>query len=502
MKMKMKKNTLILILLLNFTNLFSQNNWEYYFRINTGNNGYGYDEGLVDIHEINNGDIISIGYRYFDYYHKNDTKTILRLHNGKTGKVYKEVEYSIDSLETILHWIFYDKETGIFTIVGSGHYIDVDKNIKRGYFLLTQWDKDLKLIKESTFRLKPKDEDLNLWYFSGHYTEDGKYLVYCLYNENIEDVSRGNYKLLLKIDKLGNIIKEKIYSDKIDKTPNYTLIEDKKNNQYLMLGSSKTYYLDKDFEKVDSAYLIYISKYFNAYHTTAKMLSPDTLLLTARINDFHRGMALLTTDMKYVNSVDLTTKEDPGTIEFLLGRRSMDYIDTSNVFVASQEYHFDYYSVSKVNSKLTPYWIKYCSENDTLRHFLWSIIATLDRGCIIAGTRDSKGDNVINSGKNGAWMQKFDSEGNTVSTTELAPNAWSITVYPNPSPGKFKINIDGKTQDTKLELYDMQGKVVKRFTGLIQGENRLYMYDIPHGIYVWQLSRAGKILGTGKWVKE
>ncbi len=401
-----------------------------------------------------------------------------------------------------MHWIFYDKETGIFTIVGSGHYIDVDKNIKRGYFLLTQWDKDLRLIKETTFRLKPKDKDLNLWYFSGHYTEDGEYLVYCLYNENIENVSRGNYKLLLKIDKLGKVIKEKVYSDKIDKTPNYTLIEDKKNNQYLMLGSSRTYYLDNDFEKVDSAYLIYISKYFNAYHTTARMLSPDTLLTTARINDFHRGLALLTTDMKYVNSVDLTTKEDPGTIEFLLGNRSLDYIDTSNIFVASQEYHFNYYTLSKVNSKLTPYWIKYCSVDDTLGHTLFSMKATLDGGCLVAGGKGNKEYEFARPGLIGSWMQKFDSDGNTVSTTELAPNAWSITVYPNPSSGEFSINIEGKAQNTKLELYDMQGRVVKRFTGLIQGKNRLDMYDIPHGIYVWQLSRAGKILGTGKWVKE
>ena len=132
---------------------------------------------------------------------------------------------------------------------------------------------------------------------------------------------------------------------------------------------------------------------------------------------------------------------------------------------------------------------------------LWNTTATSDGGVILSGSKGKYREYLLPENQ-GAWMQKFDSDGNTVSTTELTPNAWSITVYPNPSQGEFSINIEGKAQNAKLELYDMQGRVAKKFSSLIQGKNRLDMYDIPQGIYVWQLSRAGKILGTGKWVKE
>ncbi len=493
-----KKIQLILIILLNISILHSQNYWEYFYRNNSANNDY--DESIANLEEINNGDIITVGLR-FD---KNEViNSIIRLHLGQSGEVYREENYSIDSLETSLRWIFYDTKSEIFTIIGSAHYEDTINHFKRGYFLITRWNKDLNLLRDTIFPLEPIGENYYLWYFSGNYTENGNYLIHCKYNKNYKDVRFGNIEMSLLINKKGEIIKKYVLKDNVFTGQHCSIVEDNKRNGYMVIGST-TYMLDSNFVVKDSILALNTDKYINLNHTTVRMFAPDTLLLTARINDFHRGLAFLTFDSEYINyvkSVDLTTKEG-NPIEVLLVHRAMDYQDSSIIYVVSQDNHFSYFTVSKVNSILEPYWIKYCSENDTLTHYLYSMVATKDSGCIVAGTRARIPPVDGKSLKYGAWMQKFDSDGNTVSTTELAPNAWSITVYPNPSSGEFSINIEGKAQNTKLELYDMQGRVVKRFTGLIQGKNRLDMYDIPHGIYVWQLSRAGKILGTGKWVKE
>ncbi len=102
----------------------------------------------------------------------------------------------------------------------------------------------------------------------------------------------------------------------------------------------------------------------------------------------------------------------------------------------------------------------------------------------------------------GAWMKKFDADGNSVSTQDIPKSLWEITLFPNPSQGDFKIAIDGNAQKTMLQLYDMQGRKVKSFSNLVEGINYINMYNVPKGIYLWKLEKEGRIIGDGKWVKR
>jgi len=500
-----KKILFTLVFTLLVISVYSQNVWEYYFRDIEGNNGSGFDELILNVEEIENGDLISTTWRYYDYYNQNEAPAIIRLHNGKTGEVYKEVEYNIDSLTPQLDWIFYDKESEIFTIIGAAHYINVEEKYRRGYFLLTRWDKDLNLLKDTLVRLEPVDQNFYLWYFNCNYTKERDYLVFGKYGDKFDSPPiNGNTDLLIKIDKSGEIIKKKFYKNDISSGQHGNLIEDIENDRYILLGPN-TYFLDSNFMKIGSFYVEDLPDgvEFQFNHTTAMIFPPNKLLLTAQINYFHRGVALMSLDLQYIKSYDLTTNTKPNTIEFLLGRRSMDYIDTSSIYLVSQERYSHYYTLSRVNSELEPYWIKYFSENDTLGHFLWSMKATLDGGCIIAG---DKGISKVGSYKlphhPGSWMKKYDKSGNSVSIEDFEKDKWEITVYPNPSKGDFIIEIEGNTSKTNLKFFDIQGRVLKVFNALLSGTNNLQMNELLSGMYIWKLEKNGRIIGNGKWVKN
>jgi hypothetical protein len=119
------KLLIVLVIAISGISVYSQSTWEYFYRLNDENSGR-FDELILNIEEIDNGDIVSTSYRYYGYYNQNESIAIVRLHDGNTGEVYKEAIYSIDSLTPQFNWIFYDKESEVFTIVGSAHYIDVE----------------------------------------------------------------------------------------------------------------------------------------------------------------------------------------------------------------------------------------------------------------------------------------------------------------------------------------------------------------------------------------
>jgi len=111
-------------------------------------------------------------------------------------------------------------------------------------------------------------------------------------------------------------------------------------------------------------------------------------------------------------------------------------------------------------------------------------------------------DNNLELYEYGSWMKKFDADGNSVGTSDIPKSSWEITVYPNPSQGDFKVDIGGNARDTRLKLFDMQGKLVKTYDNLLSGINRLNLQNLSQGMYVWKMEKDGKILGSGKWVKR
>jgi len=90
--------------------------------------------------------------------------------------------------------------------------------------------------------------------------------------------------------------------------------------------------------------------------------------------------------------------------------------------------------------------------------------------------------------------------------TKLVPGNNLITVYPNPASGNVSISFaTAVTSKTKLELYDMNGKLVKNLYEGVLGENArkkidLHTKGLPSGIYIVSLQTGNKIVSQNKLV--
>ena len=489
----MKNLILLIILVFKTLTIFSQSNWEYFNQNNSE------EERIISVEEVNKDTLITASNVLHVKGDENKAKGIIRYISNKTGEVLAEKEYKIDSLGTKFEKIFYNKKSHTFVIVGSAFY--ENESYKRGYFLITSWNSKINLLKDTIIRIEPENENNYLWYMDGDFTFEGDILLLGIITDDLENINQNRKYLFLLLSKDGKIKKIRYYKPNVTfEGINSSLIENFDNNGYMFIGQESKI-MNNNFEIIDSI-ITWDSKYMLLYNYNAKKISNSKFLINIAFDgwgeSYNKGIAYYDYKFNLIKKAKISIKNY--NVDFPIARRNFDYIDTSIIYAGCQEGNFKNFTLAKFNSNLNAYWIKYFGDDGKGR-MLWNITATSDGGVILSGSKGKYREYLLPENQ-GAWMQKFDSDGNTVSTIEPTSNAWSITVYPNPSSGEFSINIESKAQNTKLELYDIQGKIVKRFPSLIQGKNRLYMYDIPHGIYVWQLSRAGKILGTGKWVKE
>jgi hypothetical protein len=141
------------------------------------------------------------------------------------------------------------------------------------------------------------------------------------------------------------------------------------------------------------------------------------------------------------------------------------------------------------------------SENDTIAHAIMGLVACSDGGFLVYGIKGKKVDYSYIPVDYGTWILKLDENGNTVSTADPVPGKWEITVFPNPSTGDFRIDIAGDTQDATLMLFDMQGRMMRHYEQLGQGQHTFDFSALPVGTYIWKLTHKGKALGEDRWVK-
>ncbi|HLO82840.1 MAG TPA: serine hydrolase [Chitinophagaceae bacterium] len=116
--------------------------------------------------------------------------------------------------------------------------------------------------------------------------------------------------------------------------------------------------------------------------------------------------------------------------------------------------------------------------------------------------------------KKGAYLSSFGSEYLTATAraelpgnnTELVPSRQLISVYPNPASGNVSISFTTtETSKTKLELYDMSGKLVRNlFEGVLNNHSRkqlnLNVESLPSGIYIVRLHLGNKIVSQNRMV--
>jgi len=482
----MNKKTIFyifLLLILGTCKISAQSTWEYYYKKDNR------AEKIDFVEEISDNNLVTVSSSVI-INKKSYIKSILKIHDKDTGKVIKETEYSIDTLSTYLTWVFYSDSTKNIVAVGSA--FKRYESYREGYFLLTVWDNDLNLLKDTLFRTQPQHDNFYISHTSGNYTLNGDFILIAnIQNGSNPPFGKDKLELFIRIDKNGDILKQKYKNIKKYGGIQAAIVEFNEE-KYIVIGG-ESFILDKNFETVDSIIPPFL---FNTvgYESYSMKYNDKYLVFTG---SECRELGFYNKNLEQIKSFNLCkTYEEFGNFH-----RVFDFIDTSAIFVSMDQFSHEYFSLTKLNSNLEPYWVRYF-DNNKIGNTLTSITATTDGGCIITGARGKRKNGEVGLYEYGSWMKKFDADGNSVGTSDIPKSSWEITVYPNPSQGDFKVDIGGNARDTRLKLFDMQGKLVKTYDNLISGINRLNLQNLSQGMYVWKMEKDGKILGSGKWVKR
>ncbi len=485
----MKSIFLFIIFLLSMSNVKSQNTWEFFHK---EKNRYNVIDHMV---EINDQNFISTEFVVFglnsDY--ENTNYALVQKRHGESGNIYKEVVYKIDSLSTRLDWIFYNPDKETYTIVGSAHKYFNEK--RRGYFVVTHWDEELNLLSDTLVRLQPLNENNFIFFINGVKSSENEYLVIGNYKENLE-IPINKKSIFAKINDNGHVLHTNWMKE--FNGNHCSIIEDKVLDRLILPGQI-TYFTDYEFNKIDSITTFNSIDYFPQFSYNTTRFKDSLFLVTANIKYADtKGLALFDKNMKLVKSIAISKPNF--FVDQLFQKKSLDFIDTSTIYMGTQFGDSGYYTLAKVNSNLQPYWIRYMSENDTIAHAIMGLVACSDGGFLVYGIKGKKVDYPIPVDY-GTWILKLDENGNTVSTADPVPGKWEITVFPNPSAGEFRIDIAGDSQDATLMLFDMQGRMMRNYEQLGQGQHTFDFSDLPVGTYIWKLMHKGKALGEDRWVK-
>ena len=84
---------------------------------------------------------------------------------------------------------------------------------------------------------------------------------------------------------------------------------------------------------------------------------------------------------------------------------------------------------------------------------------------------------------------------------EEAHDAGFVVAMAYPNPGKNVLNIRTALQNARVEVYDMNGKLIHS-QALTENATGIDATDWAEGVYVWKVIVDGKEAEVGKWIKE
>jgi hypothetical protein len=214
------------------------------------------------------------------------------------------------------------------------------------------------------------------------------------------------------------------------------------------------------------------------------------------------------TDDVAIDSLFYTPSTDTN---FYGGARENTVINGNNVFI-SGFYNVDAWMFPY---NYNPSWVTITKTDINLNvistHFFggdaqycpYSIIATADGGCFVNGySYDYLNNLQFGDYELDVFALKVNSEGIITDIPEVA--TWKYTnaiVYPNPGRDNLTIQSGPQINGALFSLFDMQGHTLLE-EKITTTQSRINTLNLSSGTYLWRIIYKGKIIETGKWVKE
>lgn len=370
------------------------------------------------------------------------------------------------------------------------------------YFWVTKFDADFNLILNSKF---PVDGRVVTVYSYSIYNSEGNIVSVMPYETNPPNTKLVIYEInqsgeliqFRNLESYGNGI---IYScDLIEVEPNEYRIYTSSSLQKTICYCNE---VNSDFDLIDS----YTLPWYLGDLTTVKKINDTSLIIAGKKilfennDDFQLG--IIETDLQN----NLLISNDFGktdTNDYPGNHNTMDFLEIDNIYYGgTSNLTYPYFSnipswllLNKIDENLNLKWQKYYGGDAC--YLLMSILATLDGGCVMAGSRY---DYQTQNQERDVYLIKVNEDGLITWAHNIPEITKEILIYPN--PGNDLIHIKSFQNTLTIELYNNNGQ--QTISHKITNQNiTLNTRNLNSGIYFYRiLNDKNKTIETGKWIKN
>lgn len=180
-----------------------------------------------------------------------------------------------------------------------------------------------------------------------------------------------------------------------------------------------------------------------------------------------------------------------------------------NYYIAGQDPHaprYDFSSGFKFSPAGDSLWYRQYHHQDSIDDsYIWSFAPTSDTGFVHFGVFIDNDNDYDPQRLQYSWLLKTDKHGctaegcETIGLKEKPANELRIEVYPNPSSGKFVLDIVAEAMPEKLQaqVYDAVGNRVYE-TMLQNNRSEIDISHLPSGMYMLHLKNNNGLIHTQK----
>jgi hypothetical protein len=242
------------------------------------------------------------------------------------------------------------------------------------------------------------------------------------------------------------------------------------------------------------------AKYFNNSHY---LLSGKKTMYNSSPQDDQLAIMIMDTsdvmiDIKYFGAPD--TLDYPSVFE------NLSFTDTNSIFYGGTKNTIyttfppipSWFIINNLKSNLDLNWQKFYGGDAYYQ--MWTMIATTDGGCLMAGTRY---DYLTQNNERDIFIIKVDANGLVTGVNDEPPliPVHDAILYPNPATENVTIEFSQLYTSATLQLMDISGKTVFR-SQLTSNRQTIDISAFPAGTYVYTIFNQKGLEETGKLVVE
>ncbi|NPD45706.1 T9SS type A sorting domain-containing protein [Lentimicrobium sp. S6] len=319
-------------------------------------------------------------------------------------------------------------------------------------------------------------------------------------------------KLILELDQNGAIVYDSIYNQSgHEGICDFIKVPNSDHSILLCYPNFEGGNIKKEINVLDENYDLVFSKFMDTdgFYRSIRAKSDSVFLLSSREYDQSYDPTAWFSSIRKLNvnydELGNLIYGSPDSLSYPAKYNSLAFISDNNIysgftfnldFETAYSSFKSYFTLSSITSDLSLNWKRFYGGD--AYYNLVDIKTDDDGGCLMVGTK-------YNNGNEGPFSRdlvfiKVNPEGLITSTnndTEI-PIKNAIIL---PNPGKEYMELHTGAYPATLLVHNLNGRLVLE-EAITSNISRVNTMELSSGIYIWSLIKEGKVVETGKWVRE